>query len=87
MRRARDMIPRLAQRAPAAEAARRLPKETIADMHEAGFCRILQPERWGGYQHHPGVFYDVLMTLAEGCFSTAWVYGVVGHPSLAHRAL
>jgi 3-hydroxy-9,10-secoandrosta-1,3,5(10)-triene-9,17-dione monooxygenase len=83
VRRARDMLPRLVERAPAAEAARRLPKETVAEMHEAGFWRILQPERWGGYQHHPAVYYDVLMTLAEGCFSTAWVYGVVGiHPWL-----
>ncbi|HXQ53606.1 MAG TPA: acyl-CoA dehydrogenase family protein [Stellaceae bacterium] len=83
VRRARDMVPRLAQRAPQAEAARSLPKETIAEMHEAGFFRILQPKRWGGYEMHPGVYYDVLMTLAEGCFSTAWVYGVVGlHPWL-----
>ena len=83
VRRARDMLPRLVERAPAAEAARRLPKETVAEMHDAGFWRILQPEKWGGYQHNPAVYYDVLMTLAEGCFSTAWVYGVVGiHPWL-----
>ena len=83
VRRARDMIPRLLERAPEAEAARCLPKQTIAEMQEAGFFRILQPQRWGGYQMHPGVYYDVLMALAEGCFSTAWVYGVVGiHPWL-----
>lgn len=83
LRRARDMIPRLAARAPAAEAARCVPRETIAEMQEAGFFHILQPERWGGYQMDPGVYYDVLMALAEGCFSTAWVFGVVGmHPWL-----
>ena len=83
MRRARAMIPRLRARAEAAEAARALPQETIADLQEAGFFRILQPARWGGYQMHPGIYYDVLMALAEGCFSTAWVYGVVGvHPWL-----
>jgi 3-hydroxy-9,10-secoandrosta-1,3,5(10)-triene-9,17-dione monooxygenase len=83
LRRARDMVPRLAARAPAAEAQRFLPKETIAEMQEAGFFRILQPKRWGGYEMDPAVYYDVLMTLAEGCFSTAWVYGVVGiHPWL-----
>jgi 3-hydroxy-9,10-secoandrosta-1,3,5(10)-triene-9,17-dione monooxygenase len=77
------MVPRLAKRAPAAEAARSLPKETIAEMKEAGLFRILQPKRWGGYEMFPGAYYDVLMTLAEGCFSTAWVYGVVGiHPWL-----
>jgi len=79
--RAREMVPRLARRAPQAEAERRVPAETVAEMQEAGFFRILQPKRWGGYEMHPGVYYDVLMTLAEGCFSTAWVYGVVGiHP-------
>jgi 3-hydroxy-9,10-secoandrosta-1,3,5(10)-triene-9,17-dione monooxygenase len=79
--RAREMVPRLARRAPQAEAARRLPGETVAEMQEAGFFRILQPKRWGGYEMHPSVYYDVLMTLAEGCFSTAWVFGVVGiHP-------
>jgi 3-hydroxy-9,10-secoandrosta-1,3,5(10)-triene-9,17-dione monooxygenase len=83
LRRARDMVPRLAERAAAAEAARSIPKETIAEMQEAGFFRILQPKRWGGYEMNPAVYYDVLMTLAEGCFSTAWVYGVVGvHPWL-----
>ena len=52
-------------------------------MQEAGFFRILQPKRWSGYEMDPSVYYDVLMTLAEGCFSTAWVYGVVGiHPWL-----
>jgi 3-hydroxy-9,10-secoandrosta-1,3,5(10)-triene-9,17-dione monooxygenase len=83
LRRARAMVPRLAERAPKAEAQRSLPKETIAEMQEAGFFRILQPKRWGGLEMDPAVYYDVLMALAEGCFSTAWVYGVVGiHPWL-----
>jgi 3-hydroxy-9,10-secoandrosta-1,3,5(10)-triene-9,17-dione monooxygenase len=83
LRRAHDMVPRLAERALKAEAQRSLPRETVAEMQEAGFFRILQPKRWGGYEMDPGVYYDVLMTLAEGCFPTAWVYGVVGiHPWL-----
>jgi 3-hydroxy-9,10-secoandrosta-1,3,5(10)-triene-9,17-dione monooxygenase len=50
-------------------------------MQEAGFFRILQPRRWGGYEMHPNVFYDVQKALAEGCMSTGWMYGVVGcHP-------
>ncbi len=81
LRLAREMVPRLAARAPATEAARRLPAETIAEMQQAGFFRVLRPRRLGGYEMEPGVYYDILMTLAEGCFSTAWVYGVVGlHP-------
>jgi 3-hydroxy-9,10-secoandrosta-1,3,5(10)-triene-9,17-dione monooxygenase len=79
--RARALGPRLRERADAAEAARNLPAETIRDYTEAGFFRILQPRRWGGYEMHPSVFFDVLMTLAEYDMSSAWVYGVVGcHP-------
>jgi 3-hydroxy-9,10-secoandrosta-1,3,5(10)-triene-9,17-dione monooxygenase len=42
---------------------------------------VLQPKRWGGYEMDPQVFFEIQMALAEGCMSTAWVYGVVGvHP-------
>lgn len=79
--RARAMIPTLKARARKATEIRRVPDETIAEMHEAGFFRILQPKRWGGYEMHPNVFFDVQKLLAEGCMSTGWVYGVVGgHP-------
>ena len=76
--RARAMVPRLAERSAAANAARRIPDETIAEMQEAGFFRVLQPKQYGGYEMDPQVFYDIGMTLAEGCMSTAWVYGVIG---------
>ena len=79
--RARTMIPTLRARAEAAEAARKIPDETIADLHTAGFFRILQPRRWGGYEMDPQAFFDVQMALAEGCMSTGWMFGVVGgHP-------
>src|SRR5271165_4415022 len=79
--RARAMIPTLKERAARAEADRRIPDETIADMQAAGFFRILQPKRWGGYEMDPQAFFDVQMALAEGCMSTGWVFGVVGgHP-------
>ncbi len=79
--RARALIPVLKSRSEAAVAARCLPKETIRDMQEAGFFRVLQPKRYGGYEHDPQVFFDIQMTLAEGCMATAWVYGVIGvHP-------
>ena len=79
--RARALIPVLKSRSEAAIAARCLPAETIRDLQEAGFMRVLQPRRFGGYEHDPQVFYEVQMALAEGCMSTAWVYGVIGvHP-------
>jgi 3-hydroxy-9,10-secoandrosta-1,3,5(10)-triene-9,17-dione monooxygenase len=68
------MIPTIAGRAAAARRERRVSEETIRDMEEAGFFRILQPARWGGYEMKPQVFYDVLMALAEADMSTGWVF-------------
>ena len=76
--RARAMAPRLAERARAAEDAGLVPRVTIDEMQEAGFFKVLQPKRWGGYEMDPRVFYEVQMALAEGCMATAWIYGVVG---------
>jgi 3-hydroxy-9,10-secoandrosta-1,3,5(10)-triene-9,17-dione monooxygenase len=79
--RARAMIPALKARSDAATQARCLPAETIREMQEAGFMRVLQPQRYGGYEHDPQVFFDIQLALAEGCMSTAWCYGVIGvHP-------
>jgi 3-hydroxy-9,10-secoandrosta-1,3,5(10)-triene-9,17-dione monooxygenase len=79
--RARAMQSALKSRSEAATKERALPAETIREMQEAGFFRVLQPKRWGGYEMDPQVFFDIQMALAEGCMSTAWVYGVVGvHP-------
>ncbi|BBF71899.1 acyl-CoA dehydrogenase [Sphingomonas bisphenolicum] len=79
--RARAMIPLLKSRARGCTAANDVPRETVAEMTEAGFFRILQPRRHGGYEMHPNVFFDVQKALAEGCMSTGWIYGVLGcHP-------
>jgi len=77
IQRARDMVPYLADRAAQTESDRRVSEEAVAMMKEAGFFRVLQPKRWGGYQMDPQVFFDIQMTLAEGCMSTAWIYGVI----------
>jgi 3-hydroxy-9,10-secoandrosta-1,3,5(10)-triene-9,17-dione monooxygenase len=79
--RARAMIPALKERAKACTAARNVPAETVAEMQAAGFFKVLQPKRWGGYEMNPNVYFDILKTLAEGCMSSAWIYGVIGcHP-------
>ncbi len=78
VQRARDMIPRLKERAAQCEAERKVPDATVAEMQDAGFFRVLQPKQYGGYEMDPQVFYDVQMALAEGCMSTAWIYGVIG---------
>jgi 3-hydroxy-9,10-secoandrosta-1,3,5(10)-triene-9,17-dione monooxygenase len=79
--RARAMIPALAGRSLDGRRQRRIPDDTIADMQRAGFFRVLQPRRWGGYEMDLGTFYEVQLALAEGDMSTAWIYGVSGvHP-------
>jgi 3-hydroxy-9,10-secoandrosta-1,3,5(10)-triene-9,17-dione monooxygenase len=79
--RARAMIPALKSRARQCTKDFNVSEQTIAEMKAAGFFRILQPKRWGGYEMHPNVFFDVQRLLAEGCMSTGWMYGVVGcHP-------
>lgn len=75
--RARELVPVLRERAAQAAQAGRLPEATIADFHEAGFFRILQPARWQGLELEPKDFFEVQMILAEGCMSSAWVLGVV----------
>jgi 3-hydroxy-9,10-secoandrosta-1,3,5(10)-triene-9,17-dione monooxygenase len=75
--RARELVPVLRERAAQCESERVVPEATIQDFKDAGFFRILQPARWGGYELDPQDFYDVQMTLAEGCMSSAWVLGVV----------
>ena len=74
---ARAMAPALRERAARCKAEGRVPDETIADFHEAGFFKVLQPEQWGGYAMDPQVFYAVGLELAKHCMSSAWVLGVV----------
>src|SRR6516162_5258563 len=77
LERARALIPRIAERAPAATAARRLPPETIADYRDAGILRILQPKRFGGLQGRFSLFSRIVEELTYGCASSAWVYAVL----------
>ena len=75
--RARALIPSLAERAPDAAAARRLPPETIGEYHAAGILRILQPKRFGGMQGRFSLFSRIVEELTYGCASSAWVYAVL----------
>lgn len=79
--RARAMIPALKKRAKQCIADRNVPADSIAEMKAAGFFKILQPQKFGGYEMHPNTFFAVQKLIAEGCMSTGWMYGVVGcHP-------
>ncbi|HYD71111.1 acyl-CoA dehydrogenase family protein [Azospirillum sp.] len=76
--RARALIPMLRERADEVEKARCVPKETIDAFKQAGFFKILQPKRWGGWEMTPDVFWRVLMELGRGCGSSAWNMMILG---------
>ncbi|HHX35329.1 MAG TPA: flavin-dependent monooxygenase [Gammaproteobacteria bacterium] len=78
---ARKMIPALKARATQAGHDLKIPDETIAEMQAAGLFKAMQPKRHGGFEVDPRTFFEIQMALAEGCMSTAWIYGVMGvHP-------
>ena len=65
-------IPRLAERAQAAEALRSLPPETLEDAARAGFFAMLAPRSLSGEGASFAEFLDVVRRLAQGCTSSAW---------------
>jgi len=78
LERARNLKDTLRSRAAQCTAGSRVPDETIADFKEAGFFKILQAREYGGYEMDPQVYYSVVMELAKGCMSSAWVMSVIG---------
>ncbi|MDN5757054.1 MAG: flavin-dependent monooxygenase [Tomitella sp.] len=72
------LLPAIRGRADEAEELRVLPQETLDDLQEAGFFRLLQPKQWGGYESDPVTYYTAVRNLAGACGSTGWVAGIVG---------
>ncbi|SVA42973.1 uncharacterized protein METZ01_LOCUS95827, partial [marine metagenome] len=46
--RASQLVPALRERAGRTEKLRRIPKETVDDLHSTGLLRAAQPSRFGG---------------------------------------
>lgn len=74
---ATEAKPILRERNVQCDANRVVPSETIEELKDAGFFRMMQPKRWGGYECHPLEFFDAAIEVASACPSTAWVLGVV----------
>lgn len=76
-----DLLPGFRERAVAAEQARQVPAESIAELQEAGVFSMLQPGRYGGLEADPVEFYEAVRAIASADGSTGWVSSVVGiHP-------
>jgi resorcinol 4-hydroxylase (FADH2) len=71
------LIPILREREPAAERARCVAPETIADLKRAGSFRVLQPARYGGLGGSIADFISVAHEIGRGSSSAAWIFGNV----------
>jgi 3-hydroxy-9,10-secoandrosta-1,3,5(10)-triene-9,17-dione monooxygenase len=61
----------------------RVPDDINEQLIAAGFYRIVQPRRFGGYEFDVPSFYRVMMEVARGCAETGWVLSLTaGHPLL-----
>lgn len=69
----RMLLPKFASRVTAAEANRSIPRETIEELHEAGFFRWFVPKRYGGFEWLPKPVYELAIEMGAVCASTAWV--------------
>jgi 3-hydroxy-9,10-secoandrosta-1,3,5(10)-triene-9,17-dione monooxygenase len=78
MRRAREIVPVLRERAQKCEDARGLLPENETLLHQTGLFRFHQPKRFGGMELPFTAVVDIVAELARGCPSTAWNVGNLG---------
>ncbi len=74
LERARSLVPRLRGRALQADRDRGIPIATHLEFQEAGFYKIFQPARYGGYELPVGFMVEMCAELGRGCGSSAWVF-------------
>ena len=72
--RARGLYPVLFERAGATERARFIQRETFEAFAEAGFFRIHQPTRFGGFGWEIGMMVRIGAELGQACGSSAWIF-------------
>ena len=68
----RVLAPKLKERAALADRTRRIPDETLRELHASGLMRVLQPRRIGGSELPWVSLIDIGAGLAAACGSTAW---------------
>ncbi|HTP97269.1 MAG TPA: acyl-CoA dehydrogenase family protein [Burkholderiales bacterium] len=84
LRRARELVPFLRERAAAGDQTRHMPAEVEAELHRLGLFRYMQPKRFGGMELDFVSYFDIPETLAQGDAATAWtVTNIAAH----HRSL
>ncbi len=73
----RSLLPSVRARAAQCERARSVPAETVAELREIGFYKLVQPRAYGGYEQDFVILADLMMEVAGACASTAWVCGLL----------
>jgi len=85
---ARALGPEIRDRAGEIEAARLVPADIIARLHDAGLFRCATPREFGGDELDPLIWYDVIEALAMADASVAWVALIISaNPYLLGTAL
>src|SRR5580698_11376426 len=79
MERTRALVPKFFERAAAAEESRQMPRQSVEEMLDAGFARILLPTRIGGYGLGFDTWFDVMRELSKADASHGWCAGLVIH--------
>jgi 3-hydroxy-9,10-secoandrosta-1,3,5(10)-triene-9,17-dione monooxygenase len=67
------------KRAATAEELRRMPAESVKEMLDAGLCRILMPERFGGYDLDFDTWFEVILELSKADASHGWCASLLIH--------
>ena len=77
----RDLVPGFRQRADEGERLRQVPEQSVKELEETGFFRLLQPKRFDGFEADPVTFYTAVREIAAADGSTGWISSVLGvHP-------
>jgi 3-hydroxy-9,10-secoandrosta-1,3,5(10)-triene-9,17-dione monooxygenase len=74
--RARELVPKLRERATHTEELRHLPQDTIDDFIDLGLLRAPQPARYGGHALDYRVMLEIAAELGRGCGSSGWCYAI-----------
>jgi 3-hydroxy-9,10-secoandrosta-1,3,5(10)-triene-9,17-dione monooxygenase len=85
--RAEAMRPMLLEQQAETEERTYYSQETHQAFLDAGFYRLLQPRRYGGYEFDVPTYYRVVMAVSRGCPSTGWCLALASAHVLQVAAL
>lgn len=83
VKRARQLAPLLRGLASQHDQDRRVSAQAIEALRDAGFFRIVKPQSAGGWEMHPGTFFEVAREVTRADTAAGWILCLAGiHPWL-----